>query len=163
MQGGRAKPGADQIAVGVGLVYSDVGIDAANQRYFYFARRIGRASAVFEYTCASQPLRAMASRRDRLIGIKKVAHGGNHGWLVAQVFRPTATGNDQRIVLLWFDIGKAGVQCEVVVWLVAIGLRALKVVDSGFDVVAGLCVGAHRMHRVAHRLQGLEWWYFLLW
>ena len=98
----------------------------------------------------------MADGSDWFVGLEKVLHHGHHGGVGAQVFGAPAARDHQGVVTGHLHVGKRGVECKVVAGFLAVGLCTFKVVDGGFDGVARLFVGAHRMDGVAHGQQCLE-------
>ena len=140
----------------MGLIDRDVGIGAASQFHFGATGRVGGAGAALEHASAGQQLRAVADGGHRLVGVEEMAHGGAHAFITTQILGATTAGDDQRVVVGHFHVGKRGVEREVVAGLFAIGLSAFKVVNGGLDLVAGLFVGADGVHGVADGQQCLK-------
>ncbi|SOZ60216.1 conserved hypothetical protein [Cupriavidus taiwanensis] len=152
----RPGRGGDQVAIGVGLVDRDLDIGAAGQLHFRRAGRVGGAGLAFEHARGRQQLGAVAHRGNRLAGLREMPHDLKHARVQAQVFGGAAAGDDQRVVAGRVDLGKGGIEGEVVAALLAVGLVALEIVDRGGARVARPLVGTHGIDGVADHLQRLE-------
>lgn len=138
------------------LGHRDIDIGASRQPYFRGAGRVGAAFAAFEDARRRQQLRAVAHRGNRLAGLVELLDQLQHFFVQAQVFRSTATGDQQGVVIAGLHLGKIEVQGKQMARLFAIGLVALEVVDRRTHGLPGALVGAHRMHVVTDHQQGLE-------
>ena len=98
----------------------------------------------------------MADGGDRLLLLREVAHDPQHPRIEPQILRRPAARDDQRVVALGPHVVESGVEREVVARLFAVGLVALEVVDGGANLLAGLLVGADRVHAMADHQQRLE-------
>ena len=152
------RPGrrGDQVAVDVGLVRRNVDVLAAGQPHLRGAGRIGAARPPLQDAGGGQQLGAMADRGDRLARGVEVTHQSQHLLVQAQVFGGAAAGDQEGIVILGAGLGKVGIEGEVVARLLTVGLVAFEIVDGGAHALPGPLVRTHRMHLVAHHLQGLE-------
>ncbi len=83
-------------------------------------------------------------------------HQFNHAAVEAQVFRGTATWDQQGVEIFAFDVSKTGVKNKVVARFFAVGLVAFEVVNRGADAVAGGFVRAYRSNAVTGHLQCLK-------
>ena len=138
------------------LVHRDFHVLAAGQRHFRRTSRIGAALTSLQHPGRRQQLGTMADGSDGLVGLGEGLHQGDDVGIQAQVFRSTATGNDQSVVILGTDLGEIEVERKVVPRLLAVGLVALEIVNGGAYRLAGYLVRANRMHGMADHLQRLE-------
>ena len=130
----RPGRGGDQIAIDVHLIDADLRIMAAAQPHLRRAGRVGAAGAAFQHPGRCQQLRAVANGGDRFFrGVKRL-HQRDHVGIQAQVFRRPTAGDQERIVVLFFGGGEVGVQGETVAGFLAVGLRAVKIVDRGLEL-----------------------------
>jgi len=98
----------------------------------------------------------MADGRDGFVGAGEVPDDVEHPRIQAQVFGRAATGHNQGVVGGGVDGREVGIEGETVAGLLGVGLRTLEIVHGSGDGIAGLLVGADRMHRVADHLECLE-------
>ena len=83
----------------------------------------------------------MADRRDRLLRRGEMPDGLDHIRVQPDVLRRSAAGNDQRVVILGLDVGKGGVEREVVARFLAVGLIPLEIVNRRADFLSRLLSG----------------------
>jgi len=117
---------------------------------------IGLAAAVADEVGGGEDLRAVASSGDRFVGVGKVPDYGEHALVELEVLGCAATGQDQRIILFWFDVVPVDADRKIVAPFFAVSLVTFKVVDGCDNRIAGLLVGAGRIDGVSCGLQNLK-------
>ncbi len=100
--------------------------------------------------------RRSAYRGDRLAGLVEGLHQLQHLVVQAQVFRGTATGNQQPVIVGGIDLGEIEIQREQMTGLLAVGLVPLEIMDRSAHGLSRGLARAYRMHLVTDHLQRLE-------
>ena len=108
----------------------DIGIGAAGKLDFRPAGGIGRAGAALQDTCGSEQLRAMADGGNGFSGIEEVPDRFDNVCIEAQIFRRTAAGDDEGVVIFGAHAIESGVQCEIMTAFFGIGLVAFEIMLS---------------------------------
>lgn len=85
-------PGADQVALGMGLVDGNVGIAASGQFHLGAAGGIGRAGAALEHSGPGEQLRAVADGGHGFVGVEEVTYGRAHAFIATQIPGPRPPG-----------------------------------------------------------------------
>ena len=98
----------------------------------------------------------MADCCNRFAGLIEGLHQLQDLLVQAQVFRGTATGHQQRVVIRRIDLGEVKVQRKQMPRLFAVGLIAFEIVDCRTYGLPGGFIRTHRMHGVADHQQRLK-------
>ena len=119
----------DQVPAGVGLIHGQGFILAAGSGNLGAHCRVTTARFPPEDPGRGQDLGGMADGSNGLVRVREVAHDFEDTRVEPKVFRRSASGKYERVVLIRLGLVEVRIQREVVTSLFAIGLVALEVVN----------------------------------
>lgn len=77
----------------------------------------------------------MTDRGDRLTGSVEILHQLNDIRIQPEIFRSTSAGDQQRVVIGGPRLGKIRIQRKTMTRFFTVGLRPIKIMNSGLNVV----------------------------
>src|SRR5690606_40454516 len=118
-----------EITFGVCLIHREVYVLSPREFHFWRAGWVCTAGTALQHARRGEQLRAMANRGDRLASLIERSHQCQHLLVQSQVFRCTAAGDHQGIVILRLYRGEIEVERKIMPGLFAVGLITLEIMD----------------------------------
>src|ERR1700723_3063127 len=119
---GRPGGTGDEVAVGDGVGNFERDEGAAGEFDFGCAGGIGVDALAGDDTGGGEDLRAVAEGGDGLVGFGEVTDDVEDFGIEAEILGRATAGDDEAVVVLVVDIGKGGVEDEVVATFFGVGL-----------------------------------------
>ena len=148
--------GGDEIAVDYSLVHGNFDIGAAGKCDVRTDSGVSGCLISLEDTCCGEDLRAMADCGDGLFGREELTHNLKDAGVQTNIFRSTAAGDEESLIIFGLDRVKISSQSKVVSPQLSIGLLTEEIVDSSCHSFSCLLVGADCVDLISQDAESLE-------
>lgn len=153
---GRPGRGGHEVPVHLGLVEIDLHICGSGIDDIRGNGRVAGADFALQHARRREELRSVTNRGDWFACLGKMADDFDDALVQTEVFRGTAAGDAEGVVLFRPDFIEIRVEREIMAPEFAIGLGTVEVVHGSADLLPRRLTGTDGVHRQPHHLERLK-------